>query len=132
MDGQSTDITLRVGLESFDDLLDIRRDPDGYRVKRFEDIGQWCAETFAKCRHPKWQLDNGFDDLTDEMHWRKRKWPQSVVNLSGSGHKRELGMAPRGWCWPVNGLPAGGFRPVPSSTPRRWRAHTPATSASSR
>jgi hypothetical protein len=66
MDGQSTDITLRVGLESFDDLLDIRRDPDGYRVKRLDDIGQWCSQTFAKCRHPKWQLDNGFDDLGDD------------------------------------------------------------------
>ena len=67
MDGQSTDISLRAGLESFDDLLDIRRDPDGYRVKRFDDIGQWCAQSFAKCRHPKWQLNNGFANLDGEM-----------------------------------------------------------------
>lgn len=62
MDGQSTTITLRAGLERFDDLFEFRQDPDGYRLCRFADIGQWCAKTFAQCRHPKWQLDHGFDE----------------------------------------------------------------------
>lgn len=63
MDGQSRDITLRAGLEHFDDLFDIRRNPDGYRLHRFVDVGRWCDSTFAMCRHPKWQLDNGFDEI---------------------------------------------------------------------
>jgi len=61
MDGISTAITLRAGLEHFDQLLDIRRNPDGYRVRQFIDVGQWCAKTFAMCRNPKWQLGQGSD-----------------------------------------------------------------------
>ena len=63
MDGQSWAITLRAGLGSFDDLFEIKRNPDRYRLLSFHDVGQWCRNTFAKCRYPKWQLDNGFDEL---------------------------------------------------------------------
>lgn len=61
MDGVSTELTLRAGLEHFDQLLEIRTNPDGYRVRKFIDAGQWCAKTFAMCRNPKWQLDHDFD-----------------------------------------------------------------------
>lgn len=61
MDGVSTEITLRAGLEHFDQLLEIHQNPDGYRVRQFVDVGQWCARTFMMCQSPKWQLDHGFD-----------------------------------------------------------------------
>ncbi|MBN3761157.1 hypothetical protein [Burkholderia sp. Ac-20365] len=62
MDGQSIAISLRAGL-GFEDLFEFRENQ--YRLLNFADVGQWCARTFAMCQSPKWQLDNGFDELLD-------------------------------------------------------------------
>ena len=52
---------MQAWLEHFDQLLEIRKNHDGYRVRKFIDVGQCCAKTFAMCRNPKWQLDHNFD-----------------------------------------------------------------------